>query len=61
MPVVANIFADRGRLAHISGAASPADFNEAWLRVEANPMPPQIVDGGLVQEMIHASLGRTET
>ena len=44
MPVVANLFADRRRIAHMVGVASPAEFNEAWLRAESNPRPPVMVD-----------------
>lgn len=52
MPVVVNLFADRRRIAQMVGAASPADFNETWLRAESNPMPAKIVDAGPVQEVV---------
>lgn len=52
MPVVANIFADRGRIAKIAGVEAPSEFNQAWLRAEANPQPPRIVDSGPVQEVV---------
>ncbi len=52
MPVVANLFADRRRIARIAGVDSPAQFNQAWLRAEANPIPPTIVDAGPVQELV---------
>jgi len=52
MPVVANLFADRSRIARIAGVDSPAEFNEAWLRAESNLLPPQIVDSGPVQEVV---------
>ena len=52
MPVVANLFADRRRIAHMVGVASPAEFNEAWLRAASNPRPPVIVDSGPVQEIV---------
>ncbi len=50
MPVVANLFADRSRIARMAGAA-PAGFNAAWLKAEANPIPPRIVSSGPVQEV----------
>lgn len=52
MPVVANLFASRDRIARIAGAKSAAGFNEAWLRAESNPHPPVVVDEGPVQELI---------
>lgn len=52
IPVVVNLFADRQRLARMAGAASPADFNETWLRAESNPIPATIVDSGPVQEVV---------
>ncbi|MFL7839340.1 MAG: UbiD family decarboxylase [Candidatus Promineifilaceae bacterium] len=52
MPVFANLFADRGRIARMAGAESPADFNETWLHAELNPVPAVIVESGLVQEVI---------
>lgn len=52
IPVVANIFADRSRIARIAGASSPAGFNDAWLRAESNPIPPKIVASGPVQEVV---------
>lgn len=56
MPVVANLFADRGRIARMAGAGSPAEFNEAWLRAEANPMPPRLVAAGPVQEVVQTGV-----
>jgi UbiD family decarboxylase len=52
MPVVANLFADRRRIARMAGVSSPAEFNEAWLRAESNLIPPHIVDSGPVQEVV---------
>jgi 2,5-furandicarboxylate decarboxylase 1 len=51
MPVVANLFADRGRIARMAGVA-PGQFNAAWLRAEAAPIPPTIVGAGPVQEVV---------
>jgi UbiD family decarboxylase len=51
MPVVANLFADRARIARMAGA-SPGDFNTAWLKAEANPIPPKVVPSGPVQEIV---------
>lgn len=53
MPVVANLFADRGRIARMAGVGAAAEFNGAWLRAETNPIPPVIVvDSGPVQEVV---------
>ncbi len=52
MPVVANIFADRDRIAHIAGAPDAAGFNETWLQAESQPIPPRLVESGPVQEVI---------
>ncbi len=52
MPVVSNLFADRRRIAQMAGADSPADFNDAWLRAEENPIPPVMVEDGPVQEVV---------
>jgi UbiD family decarboxylase len=52
MPVVANLFADRRRIAHMVGAASPAGFNERWLRAASHPIPAKIVGSGPVQEVV---------
>ena len=51
MPVVSNLFADRGRIARMAGVA-PGQFNAAWLKAEANPIPPCIVPSGPVQEVV---------
>ncbi len=52
MPVVANLFADRGRIARMAGAATAAEFNSAWLHAETQPIPPVIVESGPVQEVV---------
>lgn len=52
MPVVANLFADRTRIARMAGASSPAGFNDAWMQAEENPIAPAVVDAGPVQEVI---------
>lgn len=52
MPVLANLFADRGRIARMAGVG-PGGFNEAWLKAEAKPIPPRIVADGPVHEVVH--------
>ncbi len=52
MPVIANLFADRGRIARMAGVDSPAQFNAAWLKAEENLLPPQIIPAGPVQEVV---------
>ncbi|HSM57839.1 MAG TPA: UbiD family decarboxylase [Candidatus Sulfomarinibacteraceae bacterium] len=52
MPVVANLFASRDRIARIAGADSAAGFNDAWLRAESRRQPPVVVDDGPVQELV---------
>lgn len=52
MPVVANLFADRRRIARMAGVDAPAEFNAAWLRAESNRLPPRLVASGPVQEVI---------
>ena len=51
MPVVANLFATRERIAQIAGVAS-SEFNKAWIQAEANPIPPEIISSGPVQETV---------
>ena len=51
MPVVANLFADRKRIAQVAGVTLP-EFNQTWNEVEDNPIPPKIIDSGPIQEMI---------
>ena len=53
MPVVSNLFADRRRIARMAGASSPAGFNEAWMRAEENPITPDVVQNGPVQELVY--------
>ena len=52
MPVIANLFADRDRIAQMAGAASAAEFNHTWLQAEENAIPAVIVESGPVQELI---------
>ena len=52
MPVIANLFADRGRIAKMAGAASPAEFNQTWLAAEEHQIPAVMVDSAPVQEEI---------
>jgi UbiD family decarboxylase len=52
MPVIVNLFADRGRIARMAGAATPAEFNATWLKAEQNLLPPRIVPTGPVQEVM---------
>jgi 4-hydroxy-3-polyprenylbenzoate decarboxylase len=52
MPVIANLFADRSRIARMVGADSPATFNEEWLQAETHPIPPKVVDSGPVQDVV---------
>lgn len=52
MPVVVNLFADRGRIARMVGVDAPAGFNNAWLRAESNPLPPRLTGSGPVQELV---------
>jgi len=52
MPVVANLFADRSRIARMAGVA-PDGFTAAWLRAEAHPIRPRLVESGPVQEIVH--------
>jgi UbiD family decarboxylase len=51
VPVVANLFADRGRIARMAGA-EPGQFNAAWNRALENLTAPIVVDGGPVQETV---------
>jgi len=50
-PVVANLFASRARIAGIVGAA-PGGFNDAWVRALANPIPPVVLGGGRVHDVV---------
>ena len=51
MPVVANLFGNRERIARSAGVEEAA-FNDRWNDIEANPIPPKIVSTGPVHEMI---------
>jgi UbiD family decarboxylase len=50
MPVVANLFADRSRIARMAGV-EPGLFGKAWLKAMDLPIPPRIVESGPVQEI----------
>ncbi|MDX1414695.1 MAG: UbiD family decarboxylase, partial [Candidatus Promineifilaceae bacterium] len=52
MPVVANLFADRERIAKMILAPSPAEFNQTWLEGHENALPAVLVDSGPVQEVV---------
>jgi UbiD family decarboxylase len=49
--VVANLFASRARIAKMVGVA-PGGFNDAWVRALANLIPPVMVDGGPVHDIV---------
>ena len=51
VPVIANIFSSRDRIARIAGV-DPGGFNAAWTRALGRLMPPEIVASGPVQERI---------
>lgn len=51
VPVVANIFSDRDRIARIAGVA-PGEFNAAWTRALERPIRPDIVASGPVHECV---------
>ena len=51
MPIVANLFGDRGRIARIVGT-TVADFNTAWSKILANLKPPCLVASGPVHERV---------
>ena len=51
MPVVANLFADRARIARMAGV-EPGKFNDAWVHALDNLRPPEIVSSGAIQEVI---------
>src|SRR5260370_19822533 len=50
-PVVANLFASRARIAGMVGVA-PGGFNDAWVRALADLIPPVVVDGGPVHDVV---------
>ena len=39
-------------IARAAGAASAEEFNDTWIRAEANPIPPRIVDTGPIHELV---------
>ena len=51
VPVIANLFADRGRIARMAGVA-PGEFNAAWTRALDRLMKPVMVSFAPVQEMV---------
>jgi len=51
VPVLANLFADRGRIARMVGV-EPGGFNAAWARAEEHPVAAVLVDHGCVQEVV---------
>ncbi|MEL7568212.1 MAG: UbiD family decarboxylase [Dehalobacterium sp.] len=50
MPILANIFSDRERIARILGC-NKDKISQRWAEIEKNPIKPIIVDGGPVQEV----------
>ncbi len=51
VPVVANLFGDRRRIARMAGA-KPSGFNAAWLNALEHMLPPEIVASGPVHEEV---------
>jgi UbiD family decarboxylase len=51
IPVVANLFASRERIARMAGAP-PGGFNDAWTHALGNMIPPTLVNHGAVQESV---------
>jgi UbiD family decarboxylase len=51
MPVVTNLFADRGRIARMAGVAS-GEFHKAWDRAINNLTKPRIVTSGPIHEQV---------
>jgi 2,5-furandicarboxylate decarboxylase 1 len=51
VPVVANVFSDRARIARMAGV-KPGEFNSAWTRALDRLMRPEIVASGPAQEKI---------
>ena len=51
IPVVANLFASRERIARMAGAP-PGGFNDAWTHALGNMIPPTLVSHGAVQEIV---------
>lgn len=50
-PVIANLFADRARIARMANAA-PGGFPAAWEKAQAHPHPPCMVESGPIHEQI---------
>jgi 2,5-furandicarboxylate decarboxylase 1 len=51
VPVIANLFADRNRIARMA-SVEPGRFGEAWLKAMEAPIPSRIVGSGPVQEFV---------
>lgn len=51
MPVIANLFGDRARIARIAGV-EPGRFNEAWRRALDAPIAPIMIADGPVHEIV---------
>jgi UbiD family decarboxylase len=51
LPVVANLFASRARIARMAGT-EPGSFNARWNEAMAKPIPPAIVADAPVQEIV---------
>ncbi len=51
IPVVANLFASRARIARMAGAP-PGGFSDAWTRALGNMIPPTVAARGAVQEIV---------
>ena len=51
VPVVANLFASRDRIARMIGAPL-GGFNSAWVRALANLIPPTLVSRAPVHEVV---------
>ncbi|MBI2368706.1 MAG: UbiD family decarboxylase [Deltaproteobacteria bacterium] len=58
MPVVANLFSKRQRLADALGITE-AELREHWLRAFAQPIEPELVSGGPCQEVVESRVDLT--
>jgi 2,5-furandicarboxylate decarboxylase 1 len=56
VPVVANLFADRGRIARMAGTTREG-FNDSWLAALERPIPAELVPHGAVQEVVEQGPG----
>jgi UbiD family decarboxylase len=56
VPVVANLFASRARIAQMAGT-EPGAFNARWNEAVAKPIPPAIVADAPVQEVVLTGAG----